>query len=93
MLITRLSLHASQRLTEEYKKPVKGIAVVRTVQQLAMNGYVVKDRNETYVVLPNEGVFVIQDTEIVTFIGKSRLTHGVAQRAYTTFSTNKKKAA
>jgi predicted RNA-binding protein (virulence factor B family) len=97
MIITKLSIHALDRLATAYKAPVRTQKVIATVERCAQQGYVVGAKNEgDYVVYPDHGAFVVKDHVIVTFIHKSRMgEHGGCQRAYAQVMAinTKKKAA
>jgi hypothetical protein len=97
MIITKLSVHASNHIVTAYKVPVRTQKVIATVERCAQQGYVIGAKDEgDYVVYPDHGAFVVKDHVIVTFIHTSRMgEHGGCQRAYAQIMAivTKKKAA
>ena len=96
MIIKRLSFHASERMYEEFKQRVNPAQVVKSAQACDYNGYKVSYpkaqglNEETYLVLPEHGVWTVKDGELTTFIGRTRMTpNSRAAMAYNTFSKKK----
>lgn len=83
----RLSTHAEDRLKEAYGKDIKVQALIKTVEALILRRYICDAKEDgTYIIFPEQGVFVLKDGVIVTFIHIRRIGEfGECERAYHLF--------